>query len=101
MWIGYVLLAATRFIPSPADDASIREFVRRSYDHRPADEQVWSERMRLPARVVQIYMLTRDVAEGRGVQSEIGSVVWSRREIRLVLGRAGGTGGLRREFVAH
>src|SRR5258706_10442830 len=101
MWIAYVLLAATRFIPSPADDASIREFVRRSYDHRSADEQVWSERMRLPARVVQIYMLTRDVAEVRVVQSEIGSMVWSRREFRLVLRRTGETWGLSSEFVAH
>ena len=100
MWIAYVLFAAARFVPTPADDASIREFVRMYYSTTgPSHDQVWSERMRLPAAIISIHMRSRDVAEVHAVQTEIGSIFWRRREFWVLLRRAGESWTLDRELI--
>src|SRR5258708_21353686 len=108
MWIAYAFFAAARFVPTPADNTSIRGFVRNYYStYGPSHGQVWSEptvwseRMRLPVGIIGIRMRSRDVAEVHAVQTEVGSTSWGRREFWMLLRRRGLNWTLEPEPVAH
>lgn len=98
MWLTYAFVAALRFMPTPADDASIRAAMVRIFTAAPRESAVmepaaWSGRMTLPVGVISICMLSPDLAEVRAVQSEVGSVFFGRREFRVKLRRVGETWG--------
>jgi hypothetical protein len=105
MWIAYALFAAARFVPTPADDAAIRGFIRNHYSTAPLHDQVWSEptvwseRIRLPVGIISIHMRSRDVAEVHAVQTEVGSTSWGRREFWILLRRVGESWTLDRELI--